>query len=197
MKIMKNLMALLLVLALTACATATKVDSGEHSVGGRLQLVLEEAWNQINAPGLNGPNCQTWTMEGMAIDQLLIYTGLKDDEALHCGSGFSDKKSFKFRAGMQPDQIVALFEGMLTRDGSTFLLLRLEPAPFGGGKGFHFEYSLTRKSDNVELLGTADAVVSGKELYAIVYQAPKLVFYPRHQKRVAHIIKSARLAGEV
>ena len=92
-------------------------------------------------------------------------------------------------------QIVALFEGMLTRDGSTFKLTKLEPAPFSSGKGFRFEYSLIRKADNVELSGTASAAVSRNELFAIVYQAPKLVFYPRHQERVTCMMQSARLQG--
>ncbi|HYD94363.1 MAG TPA: hypothetical protein VEC01_03480, partial [Noviherbaspirillum sp.] len=183
-------------LALAGCATATKIESGEQNIGERLRLTLEGSWNQISAPGMNGPNCQTWTMEGLPVDQLLIYSGLKNDEPIHAGSNAGgNKKVFKFRSDMQPDQIVALFEGMLTRDGSSFRLVKLEPASFGGGKGFRFEYSLVRKADNVELSGTATAVVNKGELFAILYQAPKLVFYPRHQQRVARIMQSARLHG--
>jgi len=191
---MKKIAVWLVVLALTACATATKIESGERNVGERLRIVLEGDWNKISAPGMNGPNSETWTMEGVPVDQLLIYSGLKENEAVHSEFG-GDKKSFKFRANMQPDQIVALFEGMLTRDGSTFKLVKLEPTPFGGGKGFRFEYTLIRKTDNVELNGTASAVVSKNELFAIVYQAPKLVFFPRHQERVTRIMRSARVQG--
>lgn len=196
MNLVKKIAVWMLVLVLAGCATATKIESGERNVGERLRIVLDGAWNQISAPGMNGPNCQTWTMEGLPVDQLLIYSGLKENEAVHADSAASaDKKSFKFQANMQPEQIVALFEGMLTRDGSTFKLTKLEPTPFGGGKGFRFEYSLIRKADNVELSGTASALVSRNELFAIVYQAPKLVFYPRHQERVTRMMQSARLQG--
>lgn len=194
MNLMKKIYVLLLALALTACATATKIESGERNVGERLRIVLEGDWNKISAPGMNGPNSETWTMEGLPVDQLLIYSGLKDNEAVHAEGG-GDKKSFRFKGNMQPDQVVALFEGMLTRDGSTFKLVKLEPAQFGGGKGFHFEYSLVRKADNVELSGTASAVVNKNELFAIVYQAPKIVFFPRHQDRVNRIMRSARVQG--
>ncbi|RZI41415.1 hypothetical protein EGT07_17665 [Herbaspirillum sp. HC18] len=193
---MKMIAAWMLALALAGCATATKVETGERNVGDRMRIALDGAWNKISAPGMNGPNCETWTMEGVPVDQMLIYSGLKESEAVHYESGGSaEKKSFKFRANMQPDQIVALFEGMLTRDGSTFRLVKLEPAQFGGAKGFHFEYSLIRKTDNVELSGTASAVVNRNELFAIVYQAPKLVFFPRHVERVNRIMLSARLQG--
>jgi len=193
---MKTIAAVLLALVLSACATATKIESGERNVGERLRIVLEGDWNKITAPGMNGPNSETWTMEGLPVDQLLIYSGLKENEAVHSDFGSrGDKKPFTFRPNMQPDQIVAMFEGMLTRDGSTFRLVKLEPVSFGGSKGVHFEYSLIRTTDNVELTGTATAAISKNELFAIVYQAPKLVFFPRHQERVKRIMYSARIQG--
>jgi hypothetical protein len=95
-------------------------------------------------------------MEGLPVDQLLVYAGLKNEEVVHARGGGS-AKDFAFRSTMQPDEIVALFEGMLTRDGSQFTLGRLEPAGFGGEKGFRFEY------------------------FALLYQAPRLAFFPRHR----------------
>jgi hypothetical protein len=130
-------------------------------------------------------------MEGLPVDQLLIYSGIKDDQAIHEESRGSSSKSFKFRSSMQPDEIVALYEGMLTRDGSSFKLVKLEPAPFGGGKGFHFEFALTRKYDNVQLAGLGYATVSEGELFALVYMAPRLTFFSRHQARVEGIAHSA------
>jgi len=94
---------------------------------------------------------------------------------------------------MQPDEIVALFEGMLTRDGSEFKLVKLEPAVFGGVKGFRFEYAVTRKTDNVVLLGIGYSAVSKGELFALVYQAPRLTFFSRHKHRVEQIARSARV----
>jgi len=198
---MKNMMKLLIAgmaLILSGCVSISKVDTGERTVGERLQLTLDGAWNQVNVPNITGPNAELWTMEGLAIDELLIYSGLRNDQPVHAESAAANQKqrSFKFRSDMQAEQIVALFEGMLTRDGSVFTLSKLEPAPFGGGKGFRFEYTLTRKRDNVELWGMGGGVVSKGDLFAVVYHAPKLVFYPRHQGRVAAILASARVKGE-
>ncbi len=131
-------------------------------------------------------------MEGLPIDNLTIYTGIKNDETIHDENDRAFKETaFRFRNDMQPDQIVALFEGMLTNDGSVFKLNKLEPALFGGAKGFRFDFSLIRKSDNVELTGMASVGIKQGDMYAIVYQAPKLGFFPRQQPRVAQIITSA------
>jgi hypothetical protein len=184
--------ALVLTTLLAGCASMSKVDSGERTVGERLVMTLEGAWNQISAPGL-GP-AQTWTMEGLPVDQLLVYSGLRDGQAVHAeGAGGQGRKSFVFRATMQPDEIVALFEGMLTRDGSTFRLVKLEPAAFAGGRGFRFEYALTRKFDGVQLSGLGYGVVDKGELFALVYLAPRLAFFARHQGRVEQIARSARM----
>jgi hypothetical protein len=192
---MKIIWALLLLSLLGGCVSVSKVESGDRPIGDRLVVTLDGPWNQINAPNL-GP-AQIWTMEGLPVDELKLYSGIKDGQAIHAesmaGSGGAKPKVFAFRSSMQPDEIVALFEGMLTRDGSRFQLAKLEPAPFGGGKGFRFEYSLTRKIDNVPLAGVGYGAVSNGELFAITYMAPQLAFFPRHVARVEQLCRSARM----
>jgi hypothetical protein len=167
---MKSILTALLVVAIAAgCASVEKVETGERTVGERLLFTLDGPWNRVNAPGM-GP-AQVWTMEGLPIDQLLVYSGLKNEELVHARDGGS-AKSFAFRSGMQPDEIVALFEGMLTRDGSQFKLERLEPAAFGGQKGFRFEYTIARRVDNAQLSGVGYGAVSNGELFALLYHAP-------------------------
>lgn len=190
---MKIILVALLMLAVAACVSVAKVESGDRPIGDRLVVTLDGPWNQINAPNL-GP-AQTWTMEGLPVDQLLLYSGIKTGQTIHAerGAGGSgpQPKVFAFRADMQPDEIVSMFEGMLTRDGSRFQLVKLEPAPFGGGKGFRFDYALTRKIDNVQLTGIGYGTVSKGELFAIVYMAPKLAFFARHVARVEQLCRSA------
>jgi hypothetical protein len=140
-----------------------------------------------------GP-AEVWTMEGLPVDQLLVYAGLKNEELVQRrGPAGSARKNFAFRSSMQPDEIVGMFEGMLTRDGSQFTLVRLQPASFGGDKGFRFEYSLLRRVDNAQLSGVGYGVVSKGELFALLYHAPRLAFFPRHQPRVEQIARSARV----
>lgn len=188
---MTRLRIALLCLLLAGCAPQmTKVDSGDRAVGDRLLLTIDGPWNHVNAAG-SGP-AQTWTMEGLPIDVLLVYSGVKDDQVIHAERSGS-QKTFKFRSKMQPDEIVAMFEGMLTRGGESFTLTKLEPMEFGGEKGFRFQYSLIRKVDNVHLSGVGYGAVSKGELFAILYMAPRLAFFPRHQARVEQIARGARL----
>lgn len=188
---MKNILVAIVLLALSGCVSVAKIESGDKKVGERMTVSIDGAWNHVNAPGM-GPG-ETWTMEGLPIDQLLLYSGLKDSEAIHATSGGSAKR-YVFRSGMQPDEIAGLFEGMLTRDGSRYKLVKLEPATFGGSKGFRFEFALTRKIDNVELSGIGYGAVSKGELFAIVYMAPRMGFFPRHAGRVEQMARSARVS---
>lgn len=191
---MKALWTMLFAAALAACAPVQtrKVESGERTIGDRLVVNLDGAWNHVSAPNM-GP-AQTWTMEGLPVDQLLVYSGIKDGEAVHAQASGSQRKSFSFRSDMQPDEIVAMFEGMFTRDGSTFKLAKLEPSGFGGGKGMRFEYALVRKVDGVQLSGMGFATVSGGELFAMIYMAPRLGFFSRHEARVEQIARSAKVS---
>ena len=188
------LLLLVVVFWMSGCApvSVSKIDSGEHVIGQRMTITLPGPWNQVSLQG-QGP-ARIWTLEGWPVDQFLVYSGVQGGEAIHATSETDDgKKVFRFRAAMEPDEIAALFEGMLTRDGSSYRLRKIEPASFGGHKGIRFEYDLTRRFDNVQVSGLAYAAVSRGELFALVYMAPRLGFFPRHAPMVEGIMRSARV----
>jgi hypothetical protein len=191
---MRNLAIALFLAALAGCATVStkKIESGDAVVGERLQVTIDGAWNHISLP--NAGPAQIWTMEGLSVDQLRIYSGIKDGEVIH-DTRNSTLKSFSFRSNMQPDEIVSMFEGMLTRDGSTFKLTKLEPASFGGGKGVRFEYAMVTKEDSLPVSGVGFATVQNGELFAMLYSAPRLGFFPRHQGRVEQIARTAKITA--
>lgn len=196
MKLKKIAVIAALTSVLSACISTTKVGSGPVKMGDSMQLTLGKAWNQVNANGLNGPHRDTWTLEGLPVDTLMVYSGVNDGEIIHPErASQNDKKNFIFKSTMNAEQIVALFQGDLTRDGSTFELLKLEPSVFGGSKGYHFEFRILRKTDNLEVLGNADMSVIKGKLYALVYQAPKLTFYPSHIESVRQVAQSVKIAS--
>ena len=70
-------------------------------------------------------------MEGVTVDRLQFFVGIKDGSTLPMPpSAEKDKRPLAFRASMQPDEIVALFQALLTADGSSFTLDKAAPAPF-------------------------------------------------------------------
>ena len=193
---MKKTILIPCLLWLAGCVTPptpVKPESGEQLVGDRLTITLDGSWNHIIA----GPAqpADHWTMEGLPIDDLQIYSGIKDGQAIHPVVRGSSAKPMVFHSTMQPDEIVSLFEGMLTRDGSTFQLVKSEPATFGGIKGYHFEFKVVRKVDSVELSGLGYGAVSNGELFSIVYTAPRMTFFGRYQARVEGIAQGARIKG--
>ncbi|MCX7163037.1 MAG: hypothetical protein NT083_08355 [Rhodocyclales bacterium] len=189
---MKKLLVLSLALLLTACASIRKVESGANLVNERLSLNVDGSWNHLDFPGIKP--AQVWTMEGITIDELLVYSGIRDGQAMHPESPVGSKqKNFVFRKTMQIEEIVSMLEGVLSRDGSTFKLIKLEPYAFGGRKGFRFEYERIRKIDNVQMRGVGFGAIDKDELFALVYQAPRLTFFPRHQPRIEAIAKTVSI----
>jgi hypothetical protein len=80
-----------LVLVLAGCANVTKVDSGTRQVGARLSLNIDGAWNHLDFAPVKP--AEVWTMEGVYVDELLIYSGVKDGERMHpSGSSDGNKK---------------------------------------------------------------------------------------------------------
>jgi hypothetical protein len=189
---MKKPCVLALIVMLSACATVKKVESGNRGVGDRLTVNIEGNWNHLDFPGVKP--AEVWTMEGVTVDEFLIYSGIKDGQVMHPDAPASgQKKNVVFRSSMQIEEVVSMFESMLTRDGSTFKLLKLEPYPFGGRKGYRFEYERIRKVDNVQQRGVGFGAIDKGELFALLYQAPRLAFFPRHKDRVEAIAGSATI----
>lgn len=186
---MKKLLLLVLLVLLSSCATVRKVESGNHAVGKRLSVDIQGMWNHLDFPSIKP--AEVWTMEGITVDEFFLYSGIKDGQAMHPANPANGKqKNFVFRSTMQIEEVVAMFEGVLTRDGSTFKLLKLEPYPFGGRKGYRFEYERICKVDNVQQRGVGFGAIDKGELFALIYQAPRLIFFPRHKDRVEAIAKS-------
>jgi len=184
--------AFALVLFMAGCANVSKVNTGETVVKNRLAVKVDSPWNQFER-GL-ADNTPTWTVEGITIDALQFYVGIKDGELIaptpNQGKG---TQPLAFKANMQPADVVALYQGLFTRDGSSFTLEKLEPAEFVGAKGFRFEYALTRKVDDVRLRGVAYGAVRNGELFLINYSAPRLGFYPKYAAQVETLAKSAKV----
>ena len=185
---------LTIALALGGCAVVSKVETGETLIKNRLSVHVASPWNKFERG--QADNTATWTVEGIFVDALQFYVGIKDGEVIApTPSGRKDVQPLTFNSTMRPADVAALYQGLLTRDGSSFTLERIEPAEFIGMNGFRFEYSLVRKVDDVRLRGIAYGAVRNGELFVINYSAPRLAFYPKHIAEVEAIARSARVKG--
>lgn len=179
-------------LLLSACAQVSSVRTGQVVVDQRLLVVAGKDWNQFEASLTDGK--PTWTQEGIAVDALKFYVGLKND-ALIAATPSEPKGQvpLAFKSAMQAADVVALFERLYSRGGSTFTLEKVEQIDFLGGTGYRFEFSSIRRSDDVRLRGVGWFAVRNGELWAITYVAPRLAFFPAGIGEAEAIARSARI----
>jgi hypothetical protein len=182
-------------LLLAACATmkppaVVKVEPGQQSVSDKLELQLEGPWNRFTHTDKDA--ILTWTVEGFAVDRLQFFIAIKDGADI-VKRDAKEQSRLTFHSSMQPQEVVALFQGLLTARGSTFTLEKLEPITFLGEDGFRFRYSLKRRGDDVRLAGVGYGAIHQGELTVILYSAPRLGFFPRYEAQIEKMALSARL----
>jgi hypothetical protein len=181
-----------LALLLAGCAQLSQVATGQVVVGGRMVVDVDKAWNQFEYTLNDGT--PTWTQQGITVDALKFYVGLKDGALLApTPSEPKGQAPLAFKSGMQAADVVALFERLYSRGGSTFTLDKVVPMPFAGSNGYRFEFSSIRKADDVRLRGVGWFTVRNGELWAITYTAPRLAFFPAGIGEAAAIAGSARI----
>jgi len=175
-------------LVLGGCVAMVRMGPGTVTVRDAISVSSDGGWNRLDVPGGGG---EVWTSDGLSLDVLTFFVGIKDGEPLAPAPMGSRRVPPAFRAAMLPHQIVELYEASATQDGSTFRLERLAPGAFAGAEGFRFDFSMTRKRDDVALRGIAwGAVVKGK-LYLIAFRAPRLHYYAKHLPRAEATARSA------
>lgn len=188
-------LTMLMVAALVVgCASAVKIE-GEQLVNQRLSVKVSDAWNKLSVPGMNQPY-EAWTQDGMALDQLRFWAGIKAGQALVTAppsppAGQTAPRVPTFRVDMPPDQLVRLFELVYAIDGSVVTIEKVEPAPFAGDAGIRFEFAIVRKSDGVHLHGMGWIAVRKEELFAATFMAPRLSFYARNLPKAQAVVATA------
>lgn len=187
---MKFLCNLIVVLALAGCANIALVNPGEQLVGEHLLVKPDSAWNEVGP--ISTDTIKTWTIDGLPLDQLVIFSGIKDGESLNPKAEGSTKP-LVFRANMRADEVVGLFESLLTGIGGSITVTKLEPVNFAGSKGFRFEYEMVHLESEVRMRGVGYGTVNQEQLYAIVFVAPRVGLFPRYISRVEQLVASAQL----
>ena len=196
---MKKLLALVLIALLAACTTIAMVE-GEQVVNDKLVVKVPAAWNKVTDPWEGGPY-DVWTQEGIPLDHLRLWAGVKSGKALVAkpmvlfrAPGEKDPRYPTFTAGLPPDQLVSLFEALYANEG-TVDITRVEPTVFAGEHGVRFEFTLARRADDLRLRGVGWAAEHDHELYAATFAAPRLTFFARLLPMAEAVVSTARIKG--
>ncbi len=70
---------------------------------------------------------------------------------------------------------------------------KVEPAVFAGEPGVRFEFSVARKSDDVQFKGVGWVAVRQGELFAATFVAPRLSFFARILPKAEGVVRTAKI----
>jgi hypothetical protein len=174
-------------------------DDCTNTLNELLKVEVNEAWNQFNIPGAQQP-FTIWTQNGLAIDQLRIWAGLRPGQPMLTpppgnGPNGQPRKAPTWQAGMGSEQIVNLLETLYAFDGSSVTLQKAEPARFAEQAGVRCELLVVRKSDDLPVRVVAWAAVRNNELYLMSFFAPRMAFYDRMLPKVEALVATARITA--
>lgn len=201
---MKRLVVLVLALLLAACSSMRRID-GEQVVHGRLAVQVSSAWNRVSDPW-DVPPYETWTQEGVPLDHLRLWGGVRPGQPLVIkdavysrAADAKDPRVPTFRQGLSGEKLVSLFEEVYARAGPV-TITKVEPTVFAGLNGVRFEFTLARRSDDLNMRGVGWVAVRpdpmwGEELFAATFVAPRLGFYPRLLPMAEAVVNTARVKG--
>lgn len=202
---MKRLLLLVIALVLAACTSMSKME-GEQVVGERLVVHVPGAWNKV-VDRSEQPPYDTWTQEGIPLDHLRLWGGVRPGQPLMTKwatySRAEDAKERRvptFRPGLTPEKLVSLFEELYATAGAVSIT-RVEPTVFAGERGVRFEFTLARRSDDLNMRGVGWVAVRpdpvwGEELFAATFVAPRLAFYDRLLPMAEAVVKTARVRSQ-
>jgi hypothetical protein len=181
-----------LLLAAPLCAAGRLKPAGVATIVARSALTVtpDRAWNKGARPGRLS---ESWTLDGLTINELTFYGGIIDGKPLFREADKINAPLPKFNKTMLPPDVATLLESSYRVALGTSLMTieSIEPSTFAGAQGFKFSYSFA-VSDEVKRRGVARGAVIGDKLYLITYEAPRIHYFDRDLESFNKIADSAR-----
>jgi len=191
--------ALAALLLVAGCAQFTLVSPERQTVGGVISVAPGTKWNKVATAGVEG-KVEVWTLDGLALNTLMFFTGVADGEPLFTRRAMAaagEEKPPVFRSKMNPVEIQELLEATAARFYRTTIAegRNLKPEPIAGGRGFRFETRLLGR-DEVERAGAFVGTVRNGKLYGAWFQGARLHYFERYLPEFNRLVSSAELVGE-
>jgi hypothetical protein len=154
-----------------------------------LTVTPDQGWNKGIRPGRLS---ESWTLDGLSINELTFYGGIADNKTLFREIDKTNKPLPRFSKTMLLPDIAQLLEtSYRVAIGTPLMKIEaMEPAAFAGSQGFRFTYSLTTP-DDVKRRGEARGAIINGALYMITYEAPRIHYFDRDLGSFQKIAESA------
>ncbi len=181
--------ALALALVLAACAPFAMIEAKRQTIGDSYSVLPTGAWNKAGFDKF-----ETWTVDGLALQLLRFYAGIKDGDAIFVLRGRKDDQQPKFRVRMTPSDIMELVaDGLSGLKITDIKTTHLRPHKFGGLPGFRFDISYFN-TGGLAYRGVVVGAVKDKELNMILFRGTKLHYFDSKIDEVEQIIQSVRMS---
>jgi hypothetical protein len=134
-------------------------------------------WNRLS--GRPGRNAESWTLDGLSLNDLTFYGGIADGAPLFRDARKKTDPLPKFSSTMLIPDIAQLFESSYRVSVGTSLMSidSIEPQTFAGKPGFHFTYSFVVQGEEVRRKGEATGAVIDGKLFLITFEAPAIHYF--------------------
>lgn len=160
-----------------------------------LTVAPNRPWNRLGARP--GRFAETWTLDGIALNDMTFYGGIADDTTLFREVDKTDRPLPRFSKTMLAPDIAQLFEASYRVALSTSLMSidSIEPASFAGHEGFRFTYTYTVQNDEIRRKGEARGAIVGDKLWMATFEAPAIHYFERDLPAFRQVADSARIGA--
>jgi len=150
-------------------------------------------WNRLGARP--GRNAESWTLDGLTLDDLTFYSGIANDTTLFRDAKKKTEPLPRFSSTMLAPDIAQLFESSYRVSIGTSLMSvdSVEPATFAGKPGFHFAYTFVIQGEEVKRKGEATGAVIDGKLYMITFEAPVIHYFDAARGAAKSVVDSAKI----
>lgn len=191
------LLSFVCILVLSGCVSTqyAAVPPGTLEAGGLTFVSSDARWNR--APGTLTADLregsQLWTRDGVLLDQLLLLGPVAHEQTLFVSN--SETLVYPtFRKQMLPGEVEQLVQASLSKRLGSDAIVRtmgLRPTTVSGNRAVRFDY-LIEHNEQPTKQGEAIAVLKDDALHLMMYHAPKLYYFDKHQPIVRALLETAR-----
>lgn len=158
-----------------------------------LNVTPPNDWNRLGSK--IGRNAESWTLDGLSLNDLSFYAGIEDGRALFREVDKKNRPLPKFSSKMLLPDIVQMFEGSyrVAAGTSLFSIGIVEPTSFAGHPGVRFAYSFIQQDEEVKRNGEATGAIINGKLYLITFEAPSIYYFDRDIDAYRRLVASAKV----